>query len=417
MNPNARRGKKERRNQLNWNDNPFEGAHGQHSFVSRLDMQSKEVEDGAMAEETGAMDDIASVSEVQRECGSSSGGCKSPTRSASDAGELTCAVCLGDIPLADMAMIKGCDHIYCAFCILRWSLHRESPWCPQCKQPFTILLTYRDLEGSLHDFPHEESVVLLKRARWFQESMRKSPHESALLDEALLADETAWQDYADDYDFEDDDAIEEFYFSSAAGRARVILGNRRFGEGGFISGGRRQARPIRSRGSSSGKGKAKSSKKDLSGLTGSFAVTDQSAGVSSASGSASGSSGHRSLSKSIPKTPAIPTPNAHGGQHASSRRSSSPVAVASPSPQWYEDSDWGGRRKSAGSPSGSIVLGSSPSGSGRRARRNARRAAEDAAAMRVGSAGTSTECFPNTEPTTLETDDARRSVPLPVQSS
>lgn len=33
--------------------------------------------------------------------------------SCSGAGDLTCAVCLEDIPLADMAIIKGCDHMYC----------------------------------------------------------------------------------------------------------------------------------------------------------------------------------------------------------------------------------------------------------------------------------------------------------------
>ena len=40
------------------------------------------------------------------------------------------------------------------------------------------------------------------------------------------------QDYADDYDeLAADEELESFYFSSAAGQARVVLGNRRFGEG------------------------------------------------------------------------------------------------------------------------------------------------------------------------------------------
>ena len=38
--------------------------------------------------------------------------------------------------------------------------------------------------------------------------------------------------------------VEAYYFSSAAGRARITLGNRRFGEGGFMSAGRQQARPV-----------------------------------------------------------------------------------------------------------------------------------------------------------------------------
>lgn len=39
--------------------------------------------------------------------------------------------------------------MYCATCILHWALHKEEPWCPQCKHPFTHLLTYRTLEGEL----------------------------------------------------------------------------------------------------------------------------------------------------------------------------------------------------------------------------------------------------------------------------
>ena len=39
------------------------------------------------------------------------------------------------------------------------------------------------------------------------------------------------QDFADDYDLAEDEEVESFYFSSAAGRARVVLGNRRYGEG------------------------------------------------------------------------------------------------------------------------------------------------------------------------------------------
>lgn len=44
-------------------------------------------------------------------------------------------------------------------------------------------------------------------------------------------------------EYEDDEEVEAFYFSSAAGSAR-ILGNRRFGENGYISAGRMQARPV-----------------------------------------------------------------------------------------------------------------------------------------------------------------------------
>jgi len=57
-------------------------------------------------------------------------------------------------------------------CILQWSLCKE--WCPQCKHPFDYLLTHKQLDGTVTDFLTEESVVLLKRARWFEEYMRVS---------------------------------------------------------------------------------------------------------------------------------------------------------------------------------------------------------------------------------------------------
>jgi hypothetical protein len=57
-------------------------------------------------------------------------------------------------------------------CILRWAAHRERSTCPQCKAPFDYLLTYYRLDGSLNDFPCEESVTLLKRARFFTDHMQ-----------------------------------------------------------------------------------------------------------------------------------------------------------------------------------------------------------------------------------------------------
>ena len=76
------------------------------------------------------------------------------------AGDMTCAICLHSINLPDMAMVKGCDHLYCACCILQWTLHKSeaSCVCPTCKRPFSYLLTYRALDGTLNDFPMEESV-------------------------------------------------------------------------------------------------------------------------------------------------------------------------------------------------------------------------------------------------------------------
>ena len=273
-------------------------------------------------------------------------------------------------------MVKGCDHMYCAHCILHWALHKEHPWCPQCKQPFSYLLTYRTLDGELSDFPAEESVVLLKRARWFTDTLRPCAQSSSLLEDSILADETAWHEYADEFDFAEDEEIEAYYFSSAAGRARVLLGNRRFGEGGFIAAGRRQARPVPKKVKGKGTGKHV--------RTADAPACDE-AGPSTSRVSA-----------------AVNTPNAHGGrrrqegqiqqqqqqQHA--QRQMSPFGT---SPQLSGEFNLGM------SPGTGGLYGSSPSGSGRRARRNARRAAAD-----VGGTSSSGETPPP-------------AVPLPNRSS
>ena len=39
-----------------------------------------------------------------------------------------CAICLEEIPFEDLAIIKGCEHSYCACCILKWvTFHRDAP--------------------------------------------------------------------------------------------------------------------------------------------------------------------------------------------------------------------------------------------------------------------------------------------------
>lgn len=53
-------------------------------------------------------------------------------------------------------------------------------------------------------------------------------------------DSRDWADLYEDYldaELEEDEEIESYYFSSAAGRARVVLGNRRWGEGGYMRAG------------------------------------------------------------------------------------------------------------------------------------------------------------------------------------
>ena len=55
-----------------------------------------------------------------------------------------------------------------------------------------------------------------------------------------------WLDYGRFYDeYDDDEEVEAYYFSAAAGRARITLGNRRWGENGYVASGRMQAPPRR----------------------------------------------------------------------------------------------------------------------------------------------------------------------------
>ena len=61
---------------------------------------------------------------------------------------------------------------HAAKCILQWAELREDCSCPQCKKPFSRLLTYRTLDGTMSDFPVEESICLLKRANWVQDQLK-----------------------------------------------------------------------------------------------------------------------------------------------------------------------------------------------------------------------------------------------------
>ncbi|KAI7835857.1 hypothetical protein COHA_010254 [Chlorella ohadii] len=310
---------------------------------------SDEEEDGGPYASDGAPGSAAGGAEGAAEAAADgAGGQPGLAAEDSEPGDLTCAICLNNIPLENLALIKGCDHMYCATCILHWALHKPEPWCPQCKQPFDMLLTYRTLDGELQDFPTEESVCLLKRARWFEEHLRFVDRGAAsLVEESRLADSMAWQDYADDYDLAEDEEVESYYFSSAAGRARVVLGNRRYGEGGFISGGRRQARPVVERKRSNKMGKS-----------GDHAVVGQ-----------PGAAG-----------PSFSTPNAGGGRKArpGSASSSGPASGSTPVPAGTRAEVYGSSPAGASASASAALFGSSPSGSGRRARRNARRAAMDA---------------------------------------
>ncbi|KAF3786363.1 hypothetical protein EJ110_NYTH25595 [Nymphaea thermarum] len=159
----------------------------------------------------------------------------------------TCAICLEEILLEEMAHVKGCEHAYCVTCILRWASYNAVPCCPQCKMPFSSLGVHRSLDGCVHDYLVEESVCLLLRAHWFMPLAIESPHE------VVEQEDVGPYEYDDDED-DDHDDYEEAYF----GRSSTLrIGNRRWGDSGYVRGGRKEARPIQDVGAGSSRGPRK----------------------------------------------------------------------------------------------------------------------------------------------------------------
>ncbi|XP_057480909.1 uncharacterized protein LOC130767875 [Actinidia eriantha] len=138
-----------------------------------------------------------------------------------------CAICLNKIVLQETALVKGCEHAYCVTCILRWATYKERPTCPQCKHPFEFLNVHRSLDGSIHDYMYEESVCLLLRASWFMPLIVEDREEVS-------------EEVDDYYPYEEEDLDEEYYSRSSSLR----IGNRRWGDNGYVRAGRQEARPV-----------------------------------------------------------------------------------------------------------------------------------------------------------------------------
>ncbi|KAL3828698.1 hypothetical protein ACJIZ3_017500 [Penstemon smallii] len=143
---------------------------------------------------------------------------------------LDCAICFNKILLQETALVKGCEHAYCVNCILRWASYKKEPTCPQCKNPFEFLNIHRALDGSIHDYMFEESVCLLLRASWFQPLVVVEREEE-------MNDEI--EDYY--YDEDEDEDINEAYLGSSSS---LRIGNRRWGDSGYVRAGRQEARPV-----------------------------------------------------------------------------------------------------------------------------------------------------------------------------
>ncbi|WOK96038.1 hypothetical protein Cni_G04745 [Canna indica] len=150
-----------------------------------------------------------------------------------------CAICLEKIALQEMALVKGCEHAYCVMCILRWASYKDNPSCPQCKLPFDFLIIHRALDGSIHDYMFEESVCLLLRTSWFVPMAVEAQVVDA---QEVIFDEV---EYLLQYQYDDEiDDLEETYFVDTLSSIRI--GNRRWGDNGYVRAGRKEARPINS---------------------------------------------------------------------------------------------------------------------------------------------------------------------------
>lgn len=147
-----------------------------------------------------------------------------------------CAICLDKIVLQETALVKGCEHAYCVTCILRWATYSKNSTCPQCKQPFEFLNVHRSLDGSIQDYMFEESVCLLLRAAWFM-PLTVEDHENFYED----PDDYYPYEYEYEYEVDDDDDLDGVYLSSSS---NLRIGNRRWGDNGYVRAGRQEARPV-----------------------------------------------------------------------------------------------------------------------------------------------------------------------------
>ncbi|KAB1213059.1 hypothetical protein CJ030_MR5G018708 [Morella rubra] len=167
-----------------------------------------------------------------------------------------CAICLDTIVLQETALVKGCEHAYCVTCILQWATYGQKPTCPQCKNHFTYLNVHRSIDGSLNDYMFEESVCLLLRAPWFK---------PLIVDEREEVYDFPEEYYPYEYEDEEDD-LDEVYFSSSS---TIRIGNRRWGDNGFVRAGRQEARPVsRSKFQDSGAGSSREPSRGTAKSTG-----------------------------------------------------------------------------------------------------------------------------------------------------
>ena len=180
-----------------------------------------------------------------------------------------CAVCCDTVATEwNRLRLPRCHHIFCASCVLSWALVRAT--CPLCKSAFDSCWVRRELDGTIitHGGWRQEPLRLLMRATWVQMATLTSTVLSSPVTPAppsLPSD--AWAPpagYGWAADEQEEEAREQAFWEQEAAdaehqeavaahamRGRGVLtagrvvGNRRFGAGGFIRSQRMVARAAR----------------------------------------------------------------------------------------------------------------------------------------------------------------------------
>jgi len=177
----------------------------------------------------------------------------------------------GAFAVDHLCAVKGCQHKFCLSCIVTWAELRDPapPSCPTCKQDFTHIYVNRTEDGvPTGEFFREEHITVLRTVSWIQKDALalkgKKPATWVGEDDAMRPAFSMHDAYDDDYESDGDYDGAEYEDrmshknkqalrrmrgdgSSSGGSssaARRIVGNRRWGSGGYVAGGRVMARPV-----------------------------------------------------------------------------------------------------------------------------------------------------------------------------
>ena len=88
--------------------------------------------------------------------------------------------------------------------------------------------TFLFYTDSIHDYMYEESVCLLLRASWFMPLIVEDREEVS-------------EEVDDYYPYEEEEDLDEEYYSRSSS---LRIGNRRWGDNGYVRAGRQEARPV-----------------------------------------------------------------------------------------------------------------------------------------------------------------------------